>query len=414
MSFVAGLKCLECNATHPHMEFRYTCQKCGGFLDVHYNYDAIVDAVDLEKLEKRSPFILRKWLEFLPIEKPSLIDRVTLGESETPLLKCDRLGKKFGLKNLYVKNDTNFPTCSLKDRSMPLVVLKAIEFGYDTVAIVSSGNAAASLSAYAAKSGLKAVVFVGGKPSMGKIAKIAIYGPTLIWVKGSYDEAENLFMSAREKFGWFDCNGLINPFRCEGKKTYAHEIASQLGWKVPDMVIMPVAFGNGMVATWKGFKELHQMGFVDSLPRLIGVQPEACAPIAKAFSEGEEHVKPVVPKGTVAEAIAVGNPSFGGKRTLEAARESGGAVIAVSEEAIISAMKLLAQNAGFFAEPAGAISIAGIEKILEEGKIAEDEEVVSIITGHGLNSPGAAVDICKQPVAIQPKLKEVERILSYE
>lgn len=174
---------------------------------------------------------------------------------------------------------------------------------------------------------------------------------------------------------------------------------------------MPVAFGNGIIATWKGFRELQRMGFIDSLPRLVGVQPEACAPIARAFSEGQKSVKPVVPKETVAEAIALGNPSFGGKRTLKTVRESGGVVTAVSDEAIIRAMRLLAKNAGFFAEPAGAISLAGVEKLLEEGWIAKDEEVVFVITGHGLNTPDVAFKICKQPITIEPRLEEVERLL---
>jgi threonine synthase len=414
MSFAVGLKCLGCGGIYPHTEFRYTCPKCGGFLDVQYDYDAIAEAVDTEKLRYRSPLILKRWLEFLPIEKPSLIDTVSLGESETPLIRCDSLGEKLGLQNLFVKNDTNFPTCSLKDRSMPLVILKAIEFGYKTVTIASSGNAAASLAAYAAKAGLKAVVFVEDKAPAAKIAKIAIYEPTLVRVKGTYEDVERLLTEAVERFGWFDCDGLVNPFRCEAKKTYAYEIASQLDWREPDVVVMPVSFGNGIVAAWKGFRELKQMGFIDSLPCLVGVQPEACAPIAKAFREGQQEVRPVVPEKTVADALALGNPKFGGVRTLKAARESEGAVVAVSEDAIIGAMRLLAQKAGFFAEPAGAISIAGVEKLMEEGLIEKDEKVVSVITGHGLNSPDVALKICRPPMAIKPTLKEVERILEKE
>lgn len=409
MSFVSGLKCLQCGKTYAKTEFNYTCGKCGGFLDVKYDYEALANALNLEELERRSHLILKKWLEFLPIEQPALIDRVTLGEYETPLLKYDKISDKLGLSNIYIKNDTYFPTCSLKDRSMPLMVLKALEFGFDTVSIVSSGNAASSLSAYAAKAGLKAVVFVSGNPSVEQLAKIAAYGPRLIWVNGSYNEVERLFIEAREEFKWFDCNGLVNPYRVDGKKTYAHEIASQLGWKAPDVFVITVAFGNGIVATWKGFKELHQLGLIKSLPRLIAVQPEACEPIAKAFREGKADVKPVTCAKTVAANIAIGNPDFGGKRVLEAVRESRGTVVSVSENAIIDACKTLGRDAGLFVEPAGALSIAGLMKLVQTKKIDREEVVIPVVTGHGANNPRFAVNTYKIPKAIEPKLGEIRK-----
>jgi threonine synthase len=294
---------------------------------------------------------------------------------------------------------------------MPLVVLKAIEFNYDTVTIVSSGNAAASLAAYAAKAGLQAVVFVSGNPPMGQLAKISAYGPKMVWVKGPYDEVEKLFIKTREEFRWFDCNGLINPFRLEGKKTYAHEISSQLQWQAPDVFTMVVGFGNGIVATWKGFKELYKLGFINKLPRLIGVQPVACAPIAKAFAEGKEDVTPMVCKETVAENIALGNPSFGGKRVLEAVRESKGAVISVSDEAIINACKTLGRDAGLFVEPAGALGIAGIRRLLDEGLVDRNEVVVPVITGHGVNNQRFAIKTYKVSEKIEPKIGEINRIL---
>ena len=379
---------------------------------MQYDFDAITRSIELKKLESRSNLLMKRWCEFLPIENPALIEKVTLGEHETPLLKSEKLGSELGLRNLYIKNDTYFPTASLKDRSMPLIVLKALEFGYDTVAIVSSGNAAASLAAYAAKAGLRAVTFVSGNPPIEQLAKIKAYGPTIVWIKGPYDVVENLFTKAREKFGWFDCDGLVNPFRLEGKKIYAHEITLQLGWKVPDVFMMVVGFGNGIVAAWKGFKELYEMGIVKSLPRMIAVQPENCAPIAKAFAGGKEEVEPVKCGETVAQNIALGNPSIGGKRTLKAVRESNGLVLTVSDKEIIDAARELAQKEGLFVEPAGVLGVAALKQLVKDGKVEKDETIVPVITGHGMNNSRFAVANYRIPEAIEPSLEEVEKAVT--
>jgi threonine synthase len=411
MSYVKHLVCVSCGKTYDAGEFRYLCPACNGFLDVEFDTSAIRANVRREDIDSRPLGVMQRWREFLPIEKTELIDRVTIGESVTPLVKSVRVAKRLGMKNLFFKNESAFPTGSLKDRSMPLVVLKALEFGFDTVSIVSSGNAAASLSAYAARAGLRAVVFVAGGRT-ARLAKCRSYGSTLVHVEAPYSQVEDLFMQARQAFGWYDCNGLVNPFRLEGKKTLAHEVCHQLGWTVPDVVILPTAFGNGLVSAWKGFAELEEMGWTKGRPAMWAAQPENCGPIARAYDSGASVVEPVQGKATVASSIAVGNPEIGGKRVLKVARESGGGVSAASEDLILEAQALLAREEGLFVEPSGASSLACLIKLLGEGRIAKDQVVVLSITGEGLNQPDALDAWAPEPFEVLPDLESLKRLMA--
>lgn len=411
MSYVKHLTCVNCGQAHSANEFRYLCTACNGFLDVQLDIEAIRKRLKRSDIDSRPPGVMQRWLEFLPIEKPDLIERVSIGESVTPLVKSERLARRLGLEHLYLKNESAFPTGSLKDRSMPLVVLKALEFGFDTVSIVSSGNAAASLSAYAARAGLKAVVFVAGGRT-ARLAKCRSYGSTLVHVEAPYSQVEELFMQARQAFGWYDCNGLINPFRLEGKKTFAHEVCHQLGWRVPDLVIMPIAFGNGLVSAWKGFAEIEEMGFATGRPAMWAAQPENCAPIVRAFESGASSVEPVNAQPTVASSIAVGNPEIGGKRVLNVARESGGGAVAASEGLILEAQALLAQEEGLFIEPSGASSLAGLMRLIREGRVRRDQVIVLSITGEGLNQPDALDAWAPEPHRVAPDLESLKRLMA--
>ncbi|NPV71016.1 MAG: threonine synthase [Firmicutes bacterium] len=410
MGFVKHLECVSCGSTYPAGEHRYACAKCNGYLQVVFDIDRMKESLNRRDFQCRPQGIMERWLEFLPIEKPELVPRVSLGESVTPLIHARHLGQYLGLDNLFFKDETRFPTGSLKDRSMPLVVLKALEFGFSSVSIVSSGNAAASLSAYAARAGLQAVVFVAGGRS-ARLAKCRSYGSMLIHVDAPYSEVEALYLEARQAYGWYDCNGLINPFRLEGKKTLAHEVCQSLDWSVPDVVVMPTCFGNGLVSAWRGFLELEALGWCSGKPAVFGAQPEACGPIARAFERGDRDVRPVAPALTVATSIAVGDPSIGGKRVLEVAEQSHGGVAGVSEELILQAQALLARKEGLFVEPAGAVGVAAIIRLVSESRLSREDIVVASITGEGLNDPDAIEPWAPSPHIVTPDMESLNALL---
>lgn len=412
MSFARALRCLDCEATFPSTLFRYRCERCEGFLGVRYDYEEIKSAISLTDITSCGTATpIERWRPFLPIERPELVDVVTLGERETPLLSCGRLGERLGLDELWIKNESAFPTGSLKDRSMPLMTLKALEYGRSTVAIVSSGNAAASLAAYAAGAGLKAVVFVRAEASPSKLAKIAIYDPIFVRVRSHLADIGRLFDELVDELGWFDCDGMVNPFRCEGKKTCAFEIALQLGWRAPDVVLIPTSSGNGMVAAHLGFKELLTLGLIEKMPRLVGVQFEACSPIAQAFEAGADKVEAIVPSPSVSDTLLNGSPDAGAM-VLRAARETAGTVVTVSDDEMLRAQSDLARRAGIFAEPAGAVALGAARRLAKTGMIRSPDTVVCLVTGHGLNQPDVVEANVEPPEALDPDLGSIRGFLS--
>jgi len=411
MSYVLGLRCTGCGREFDAGRMRYRCDLCSQFLDV-YDLPVLARTVDREAIRRRSPEIMRRWLEFLPIEAPALIDRVTLGESATPLLELPALGRAVGLKRLYVKNDAVMPTGSLKDRSMPLAVLKALEFGQETVCIVSSGNAAASLAAYSARAGIRAVVFVTTSAPAAKLVQTVIHGARVLVIDGDYSEVDGLFRRAREEFGWCDCNGLVNPFRLEGKRLYAHEICEQLGWRVPDVIVTPVASGNGVIAIEKGFRELRAMGWIETIPRLVAVQPAPAAPIVAAFRANSAEVGRVRPAPTIAGAIAVSAPGAGGTKALQALRAMNGVAVAVTDEETLAAQRLLAATAGIFGEPGGVVSVAAAQKLARDGTVRSEESVVCLVTGHGLKSIPEIMPSVTLPPPLPPDWEAVRKALT--
>ncbi len=411
MSYVSGLRCISCGRPAPLAPFAYVCSACGGFLSVEYAYDRLREALTRDQLERRRGTILEQWLDFLPIERPDLIARVTLGEQPTPMTRAYRLQGPARHAEVWLKNDALFPTCSLKDRSMPLVTLKALELGRTAVGIVSSGNAAASLAAYAARADLHAIVFLSKHVSQSKLYKTMVYKPVGVQVLASYSEAEAHFQRARDEFGFFDCNGLVNPYRAEGKKTFAYEVARDLGWRSPAAVFMPTAYGNGIVAAWKGFKELKLLGFIDSLPAMVAVQPAVIAPIARAYELGQATVEAVPDAETLAEAVAVTDPVVGGRRVLETVRESGGKVIAVTEAEIADAMRILAEREGLAMEPAGVLGLAGMLNVIRDGNSYKGGSQVISLTGHGLNDQGIGGQMVAPPLRAPADYEAVRAVL---
>jgi threonine synthase len=376
--------------------------------------EVVLDIGDLSRshlleIRKRADQTIWRWFEFFPVEDRSAI--VSLGEGYTPLLKPARLSEKLGIANLYLKNDTVLPTGSLKDRSNAVGVSKAKELGFEIAAVVSTGNAAASVAAYAAAAGLKSVVIVPEGTSLAKVIQAHAYGATVVMVHGEFDDVGKLYEKAVKEFGWYDCLS-TNPYRDEGKKSYSYELFDQLAERVPNWIIRPTAGGTGLYAMWKGYNELFTLGWVRRLPRLVAAQSEAAAPIAAAVEKGLSDIEPVTARATVAESIQVGNPVSIGWRALDAIRASKGTAVALTDDEILEAQSLLARLAGIFAEPAAATSVAAAWRLRKQGVIKQDDVVVCTITGHGLKQP-SAVRISEEEIRpITPDLEALRHRLT--
>ena len=320
----------------------------------------------------------------MPINRPRNI--ITLSEGGTGLHHCQRLGKKLGLKRLYVKNEGENPTGSFKDRGMTVGISKAIELGKKKVSCASTGNTAASLAAYSAKAGLESIVFVpAGKIASGKMLQVIVHGAKIFQVKGDFDQAMEAVEELTEKRTNFYLMNSLNPFRLEGQKTLAFEVCDQLR-QAPAALVLPVGNGGNISAIWKGFNEYHQLGIVNKLPRMLGVQAVNAAPIARAVKKHQKTVEPVTKPRTIATAIRIGSPVNSAK-VLKAIQESNGTADTVTDREILEAQKTLASLEGLFVEPASAASIAGLKRLKESGNLDASDLIVCVTTGHGLKDP---------------------------
>ena len=401
MKNVRGAVCVKCGAEFEAGNETYTCTnevggaKCGGILEIAYDYDYIKARISGGKFTDGRDFSMWRYLDFLPIEEGSRIGPLRVGWS--PLYKADALGSALGLENLYVKDDGINPTSSLKDRASAVAMVRAFHAGKDTVACSSTGNAASSLAGAAASMGLKSVIFLPERTPQGKLTQLLIFGATVVSVKGDYGAAFRLSAKAIEKYGWYNQNAAVNPYLSEGKKTVAMEIAEQLGlasngfasnnFAAPDFVAVSVGDGCTIAGVWKGFKDLYAVGLIDALPRLVSVQAEGCCPVNRAV-ERNTPIEPVE-ENTLADSIAVGLPRNGDK-ALAAIRESGGITVNVGDDEILAAMRLLGKTAGVFGEPAGVAATAGLAKAAIRGLIPRNSLVVSIVTGNGLKDVASA------------------------
>ncbi len=379
--YFTGFVCVNCAAGYPPDRDLLLCPSCSNLLEAQYDYVRLARDLDRDALWRR-PHTVWRWLELLPVRDPEKI--VTLGEGGTPLLRSERLARLCGVRELWIKSDaTGNPTGSLKDRSITVSATKAREFGYRILSCDSTGNKASSVAAYAVRAGLRSVVFCPYETPLPKMAQAVFFGAELIRVKGHYSEINAMYRrlihSGRVK--WYDC-GTDNPFRYEGKKTYAYEIAQELDWKAPDRVLHPLAGGMSLVKTWKGFNELRTLGWIDRVPRMTGVQAQACAPIVQAWVRGAGEVLGIEKKPTVASALGVADPGLLGNRALQMIRESDGAGVGVTDEEILTATRQLAQE-GLFVEPSGAVTLAGLPKLVAQGQVDRDESVVCVVTGSG-------------------------------
>jgi threonine synthase len=404
MAKVLGLRCRECG-TEFELQATHVCEMCFGPLDVVFDYAALKKTVTRERIEQGPPTMWR-YRDLLPIEDSMPV--VSLGEGFTPLVKADRLGAELGLRNLYLKNDSMNPTNSFKDRVVSVAISWARAHGFETIACASTGNLANAVAAYSARAGLECFVFIPVDLEPAKVVSISVFDPNVVAVRGNYDEVNRLCSQLVESTPWAFCNINIRPFYAEGSKTITFETVEQLGWKLPDEIIIPIGSGCQFVRHRQAVRELMEFGLVrgDRVPAFTGAQALGCSPVYNAFnSDTPERVLPVKPD-TIARSIAIGNPSDG-IYVNRIARATGGVVEAVTEEEIVAAMRLLARTEGIFTETAGGVTIGVRAMLARAGRWRGDEVVVAYVTGHGLKTADvlASVDGHARRVEIEPTMK---------
>lgn len=398
MKNVISAVCIKCGAEHEAVPTVTTCKKCGGILDIKYDYRYIRSQIDRKKLADRKENTMWRYMEYLPVTGESKVNKLRVGMS--PFYEAPRLAERLGIRKLYIKDDGINPTASLKDRASAMAVVKAEEAGMTTIACSSTGNAASSLAGNAAAAGFETYIFVPERAPKGKVAQLMVFGANVISVKGSYEDTFELSAQAIDRWGWYNRNAAINPYLMEGKKTVALEIAEQMNWEMPDYIAISVGDGCTIGGLWKGLKDLYETGMIDRLPRIISVQAEGCCPLNRSIMENQPWTP--MEENTLADSIAVGVPRNPDK-ALNAIRESDGVPVNVSDEEILEAMKLLG-SAGVFAEPAGATGTAGVKKAIAQGLIPADASVVSVVTGSGLKDVANAMKAAGEPLAIEPDM----------
>ncbi|MFZ5876208.1 MAG: threonine synthase [Nitrospirota bacterium] len=404
MDKIKGLKCRECGKLY-RPDPLHVCEFCFGPLEVDYDYDAIAAAITRDSIT-RGPNSLWRYIDLLPVEREATVG---LYGGMTPMIRANRLGQALGLDELYLKNDTvNHPTLSFKDRVVAVALTRAREFGFDTVACASTGNLANSVSAHAAQAGLRCFVFIPSDLETGKVLGNLIYHPTVVAVEGNYDDVNRLCSEIAGEYRWAFVNINIRPYYAEGSKTLAFETAEQLGWRAPDQVVVPIASGSLLTKIWKGLKEFERVGLISGVKTKVnGAQAAGCSPVATAFAEGRDFIKPVKPK-TLAKSLAIGNPADG-FYAVKTARETGGVITSVTDDEIVEGIHLLARTEGVFAETAGGVTVGVLKKLVEQGAIGRRDVTVAYITGNGLKTQEAVAGTLGEAVYIEPSLEKFQR-----
>ncbi len=402
MGFARSLRCRECGTEYP-LDARYVCTECFGPLEVTYDLEALRAALTRDRIEG-GPRSLWRYRDLLPVSDNPTVD---LQAGFTPLLKAENLGRKLGLKSLYIKNDAVNPTYSFKDRPVAVAATKAVEFGFDTLACASTGNLAASVAAHAAKAGLNCLVFIPADLEAGKIVNTAVYGATLVPVRGSYDQVNRLCTELADRHGWAFVNINLRPYYAEGSKTLGFEVAEQLGWRAPDACVVPVASGALFTKVAKGLAELAAVGLIEPRTvRMYAAQAAGSGPVAEAYARRSLEIRPVRPS-TIAKSLAIGDPADG-YYVLKLVYETGGAALGVPDEEVVAGIRLLAETEGIFTETAGGVTIAVLKRLAEAGAFRPDEVVVAFITGNGLKTQEAVAGTLTLPDAIEPTVAAFE------
>ncbi len=391
MDHVVGLKCVICGKTYRADEVEYVCPDHGdeGILDVQYDYDLIGQRLTPGNLGASTDFTIWRYKPLLPIKPNSPVPPLAVGW--TPLYPAPRLAAGLGLKHVWVKDDGRQPTASFKDRASAIAVVNAQEKGAKIVTTASTGNAAAALSGLSASVEQENVIFVPESAPPAKIAQLLTFGSTVLLVKGTYDDAFELCLDAAKEYGWYNRNTGYNPYMSEGKKTAAFEICEQLGWDAPDRIFVSVGDGCIIGGLHKGLKDLYALGWIDKMPKLMGVQAAGSDYMYQAWQNGEDILtKPPIEAATVADSISAGLPRDRIK-ALAAVTETDGAYIRVTDDEILQAIPALARGSGVFAEPAGATAYAGLVKAANDGLVSAEERIVVLNTGNGLKDVASAM-----------------------
>ena len=384
-----GFRCTQCALEYPRDTPVGLCPACGGVLFAAYDLAALAGRVTRKDLESRPPTLLERWAELMPVSDRTVFRRVSLGEMQTPLLEVDRLQQAVGMPRLALKMDAHLPTGSLKDRPMSAGMAAALERKVSVVAMSSSGNAAGSLAAHAARAGLRAVVGVFSGIPAAKLGKIRVHGPTVLQVAGGMDDAEDAIRSLAGRGGWFNVQSFVNPFPIEGEKTIGLEISLQSGWDPPEVVAFPLGSAGCLLGSYKAFRELLDLGFIPRIPRLVGVQFEACAPIATAFAKGHARISRFARQPSFSTTLMHEEP-VAGNLALRAIRETDGVALSASDDDVRRSMGILGETAGIFAEPAAAIALAGVLRLTHQGRLDPATRTVCLVSGSGLNYVDAA------------------------
>ncbi|MDX6679715.1 MAG: threonine synthase [Solirubrobacteraceae bacterium] len=385
------LRCRECATEYP-LEARYVCSRCFGPLEVKYDHQATADVGEVRRRIQGGPQNIWRYHDFLPLEGPQPQTRTGLPAGCTPLIRADRLAKRLGLREVWVKNDAANPTHSFKDRVVSVAATRARELGFDTLACASTGNLANSVAAHGAALGMDSYVLIPSDLEEQKQLATAIYGTNLVKVRGNYDDVNRLCTElSGDRENWAFVNINMRPYYAEGSKTVAFEIAEQLGWEMPDRCVVPIASGSLYTKIAKGFSEFVEVGLLDGdIPIMNGAQALGCSPVAAAYEQGKDVCRPVKPD-TIAKSLAIGNPADG-PYALDLARATGGSIDSVTDQEIRDGIRLLAETTGIFTETAGGVTTAVLAKLAARGDIGADERVALIITGEGLKTLDAVRD----------------------
>jgi threonine synthase len=406
---ITHLACIHCQARWSPHEVHYTCPTCGdddGLLDICYDYDAVARQLDRGSLAANPDPTIRRWGALLPLDG---VDRLPpLATGGTPLYEVPSLASLLGVRQVRVKDDGRNPTASFKDRASAVAVARARELGESLIVAASTGNAASSLAGQAAAVGLRTVIFVPKRAPAGKIAQLLIYGARVAAVDGTYDDACDLALAATREYGWYNRNTGYNPYCLEGKKTAALELAEQYGWEVPDKVLVSVGDGCILAGIYKGFYDLHRLGWIERMPQMIAVQSTASNAISQAFfGRGPARIEEAT---TLADSISVNRPRVAGQ-ALRALHATQGTCVEVDDADIFAAVPLLARHSGVFAEPSAAAVLAGALAMARSGQLRPDERIALVATGHGLKDvAGAMRAVDAQATLVAPTR---EGLLSY-